>query len=73
MNYYFAEVKDGKVFSLHDSTSLDLVFRNSDGLLVDLTEYEYWMLSACRGDIAKGISSLREIKAKIDAKVTENL
>ena len=66
MNYYFAEIKDNKVYAFHDTTSLDLVFsRDSDGLLIEISEREYMLLKACYGDIKTGIAMLRKVEKKI--------
>lgn len=72
MSYFFAEIKDKQVIALHESTGLDLVFRQSDGILVELTEKEYNLLKACRGDIVQGILSLRKVQDKIFNKIVEN-
>jgi len=72
MGYVFAEIKDNKVFSLHDSTSLDLIFKHSDGLLVELTEQEYALLRVCpKFNIDKGVHALLELKNKLDTKIAE--
>lgn len=68
MQYFFAEIKDKKIYALHESTSLDLVFRQSDGLLIELNQQEYSILSAAKGNISKGIHMLNKIRERIEEK-----
>lgn len=71
MKFYFAEVKDEKIFALHESTTLDLIFRDSDGLLIELNEQEHRILTACKGDTDKGISMLMKVSERIKNKIAD--
>lgn len=65
MRYYFAEIKEKSIYALHETTSLDLRFSDSDGVLIGLSEQEYNLLKACQGDIDTGIALLTKIDEKI--------
>lgn len=71
-HFYFAGIINGKVAEFNDATSLDLILRNTEGLLVELNEEEYTLLRACHGDIKRGLSRLVQIQHKIDQAIENN-
>jgi len=65
MKYYFAEIKENSIFALHETTSLDIKFHDGDGTLIGLSEQEYDLIKACRGDIDTGIALLVKLDERI--------
>jgi len=70
--FYFAEIDDeGKITTLHESTSVDTVLRNSEGVIVPLTEMQHGLLTACRMKPSKGHYHLKEVETKISTFLKE--
>ena len=78
MNYYYVELdnfdkKDYSILSYGESTDIHLALKSTKGLVKDITEKQYYLLSACKGDIAKGIYRLQELDLAIQKTKEEQL
>lgn len=71
--YYFIEVNEkfGSIDATHCSTSMDLIFENSKGLLIEVDENTYNVLEGCRHDIKKGIKKLQDLEKEIKMKIEQ--
>lgn len=63
--FHYIEIKDGKIISIGEASSMDFALQNTKGTVLEVTEKEHAMLSACRGDIQKGIFILHGLINKI--------
>jgi hypothetical protein len=63
--YYIEILENGEIVSFGESTSVDLALKNTKNILLEITEREYKLISACRGNPRRGISVLHGIEDKI--------
>ena len=81
MGFYYVELddyqdKDYHVISYGGGVGIgDLratALRHTNGLIVEITQEEHDLLSACKGNVQNGIRKLHDLQNKIDAKINEN-
>ena len=55
----------GKILSYGSSTSRDLSFKRTKGVIHEISSGELKLLEGCEGDIQDGISKLKKLKNKL--------
>lgn len=65
MFYYIELDNEFKIKSFGESTSMDSAFAKTQGKIKEITQQQYLLLSACRGNVDKGIYQLKELKKSI--------
>lgn len=65
MFYYIDLDSDGNIKSYGESTDIDSALSKASGIVAQVTEAQYKLISACRGDIIRGIKLLTDVHDKI--------
>jgi hypothetical protein len=78
MDYYYVELdnfnkKDFSILSYGQSSNIHLALKNTKGLIKGITELEYYLLSACKGNILNGIYKLQELNTTLQKTKEEQL
>lgn len=71
MSFYYLEIKDGAIISYGESTGVDQALLKTEGAVMEITQKEYALVSACRGNIGAGRNTLRNLDDKIKRKTEE--
>lgn len=66
MPFYYIEIKDGKIASYGETIGVNEALQKTGDQVIELTEAEYKMVSACRGILERGKGLLDQVKHKIE-------
>lgn len=63
--YYYIEIKNKKVISFGEATSFTSALLNTTGTIMQLSEREFALVSACNGMLLHGAQLLNNLENKI--------
>jgi len=63
--YCYIELVDGEIVSYGESTSQEFALSKTTGTIMQITENEFALLSACSGNIESAQRTLSRLKARI--------
>ena len=64
--YCYIEIKNKEIVSYGESTSVELALSKTSGTVMEVTELELALVSACRGNLGYGGWILGSLVEKID-------